>query len=59
MPKIRRARPDEAGFDRMVIRSDPNAAGFYESFGARLEGEIPSSIPGRSLPFFGLPLGPR
>jgi len=37
---------------RLVIQSDPNAAGFYHSVGAVLEKEIPSSIPGRSIPYF-------
>jgi GNAT superfamily N-acetyltransferase len=45
-----------AGFRRLVIRSDPNAAGFYECLGAGMEGLVPSSIPGRSLPFFSLDL---
>ena len=35
-----------------MIQSDPNAAGFYHALGARLEREIPSSIPGRTIPFF-------
>ena len=47
-----------AGFRRLVIRSDPNAPGFYESVGARLESHVPSNIPGRSLPFFSLDLHP-
>ena len=49
----------EAGFGRLVIQSDPNAAGFYLSVGARLERCIPSSIPGRELPFFSLELAER
>jgi len=49
----------EAGFHRLVIQSDPNAAGFYVSVGARLERHIPSSIPGRELPFFSFDLGER
>jgi GNAT superfamily N-acetyltransferase len=41
-----------AGFRDLVIQSDPNAAGFYRAMGARLEREIPSSIPGRTIPYF-------
>lgn len=41
-----------AGATRLIIQSDPNAAGFYHRLGAILEKEIPSSIPGRSIPFF-------
>jgi GNAT superfamily N-acetyltransferase len=40
------------GFGRLVIQSDPNAAGFYAALGARLERHVPSSIPGRELPLF-------
>ena len=46
-----------SGFEILVIQSDPNAAGFYRSLGARLEREIPSSIPGRSIPYFTYRLG--
>ncbi len=42
----------EAGCDSLVIQSDPNAAGFYQTVGAKLEQQIPSSIPGRTIPFF-------
>lgn len=49
----------KAGFHRMVIRSDPNAAGFYSARGARLEGYVSSSIPGRDLPFFSLDIKER
>lgn len=45
-----------AGFRALVIQSDPNAAGFYESMGARLRGHVDSSIPGRRLPLFELEL---
>ena len=48
------ARAD--GYTRMKIQSDPNAAGFYESLGARKVGDIPSSIPGRTLPHYELDL---
>lgn len=44
------------GFRAIVIQSDPNAAGFYHAHGARAEGEIPSSIPGRTIPCFRLDL---
>jgi GNAT superfamily N-acetyltransferase len=50
------AAAQAAGFRRLLIQSDPNAAGFYESLGARLESYIPSSIPGRTLPFYRLVL---
>lgn len=40
------------GFTTLVIQSDPNAAGFYVALGATLERQIPSSIPGRTLPCF-------
>ena len=47
---------DEArrrGAKRLTILADPNAAGFYERYGARLLGEAPSNdIPGRSLPLY-------
>ncbi len=46
-----------AGYQTLVIESDPHAAGFYQALGARSEGEIPSRIPGRSLPWFTLALG--
>jgi GNAT superfamily N-acetyltransferase len=45
-----------AGFESLVIQSDPNAEGFYRRLGARFAGSIPSSIPGRSLPRFVFPL---
>jgi len=46
-----------AGATSLVIQSDPNAAPFYESRGARKLGERPSaSIPGRTLPLLLLPL---
>ncbi|MBS1196350.1 MAG: hypothetical protein H6R18_135 [Proteobacteria bacterium] len=42
----------EAKFQVLVIQCDPNAAGFYEALGVQLTREIPSSIPGRSIPYF-------
>ena len=47
----------EAGFRRLVILSDPNASGFYHAMGAQLDGDIPSSIRGRTIPYFVVPLG--
>lgn len=44
------------GMSALWIQSDPNAAGFYTRLGARLDAEIPSSIPGRSIPCFDFPL---
>src|SRR4051794_14822434 len=46
----------QAGFRRLSILSDPHAVGFYAAMGARLEGYVPSSIPGRQLPVFTLDL---
>jgi GNAT superfamily N-acetyltransferase len=44
------------GVTALYIQSDPNAAGFYSRLGARLDAEIPSSIPGRSIPCFAFTL---
>lgn len=45
------------GASRMVIESDPGAAGFYRRWGARDDGVAPSgSIPGRFLPRLVLPM---
>ena len=44
------------GHTSVVIQSDPNAEGFYLRQGARLVRRIPSSIPGRSIPFLELPV---
>jgi GNAT superfamily N-acetyltransferase len=43
-----------AGCRKLGIQSDPHAAGFYRKQGAQLIREIPSSIRGRSLPWFEL-----
>jgi GNAT superfamily N-acetyltransferase len=51
------ALAQELGFHRLIIQSDPHAAGFYEAMGAHPEGEIPSSIPGRHIPLFTVELG--
>jgi len=45
-----------AKFSRLVVQSDPNAAGFYSALGATLERYITSSIPGRLIPLFYLKL---
>ena len=36
--------------DRLTTLSDPQAQGFYQKMGWRLIADIPSSIPGRTLP---------
>jgi len=47
-----------AGFTRLTIDADPNAAPFYRSMGAVQIGETPSgSIPGRTLPLLEIALG--
>lgn len=45
------------GIDRLFIFSDPHARGFYERIGANYLGESASSIPGRTVPMFELPVG--
>ena len=40
----------------LTIMSDPHAAGFYTAMGCELTKEIPSSIPGRTIPLFRLRL---
>ncbi|MGH0031113.1 MAG: GNAT family N-acetyltransferase [Myxococcota bacterium] len=45
---VERAR--EAGHRAIWIQSDPNAEGFYRAVGARKERDVPTSIPGRTLP---------
>jgi len=45
-----------SGFSRLIVQSDPNAAGFYSAVGATLERHISSSIPGRLIPLFCLKL---
>ncbi len=49
-----------AGAQRIIIESDPHAAGFYRRMGARLVGRRPASIGGvkRLLPLLEKPLGP-
>ncbi len=46
------------GAERLTIRADPNAAGFYERSGAVRIGDAPSdAVPGRGLPLYELRLG--
>ncbi|MCO6479836.1 MAG: GNAT family N-acetyltransferase [Phaeodactylibacter sp.] len=40
------------GESRLIIESDPYAAGFYERMGAVQIGQLESSIPGRYLPVY-------
>ncbi|KLU63362.1 acetyltransferase (GNAT) family protein [Peptococcaceae bacterium CEB3] len=40
------------GIERLHIFSDPHARGFYEKVGARYIGEVPSSVAGRTVPFY-------
>ena len=64
---IRPARTEEAAaISSLALRSKAHwkysaeqlaVAGFYRALGARLEREIPSSIPGRTIPYFTYALG--
>lgn len=50
----------DAGANKLLIQSDPNAGAFYEGAGAKLVGQQPSlSIPGRNLPLYELSLDQR
>jgi len=52
------AQAAAAGWRRLRVQSDPNAAGFYRAMGGRDAGEEPSaSIPGRVLPVLVLDVG--
>ena len=42
----------DQGADTLFIQSDPNAAGFYRTLGAIFVADVPSSVPGRTLPTF-------
>lgn len=42
------------GINRLLIFSDPHAAGFYERFGAKFLYDSPSSIEGRTVPVYEL-----
>ena len=44
------------GVSKLIVLSDPNATEFYLAHGATVVEEIPSSIPGRSIPRLVLPL---
>ena len=46
------------GLRRVIVLSDPNASGFYEKANAVLVENIPSSIPGRTIPKFEFDLIP-
>ena len=47
----------DRGWSTLRIEADPNAAGFYEHFGAELVGSVASaSIPGRELPLYRIDL---
>ena len=43
-------------FQEITVLSDPNAGSFYERCGAQLVEHIPSSIPGRTIPRYRIPL---
>ncbi|ABC33150.1 Histone acetyltransferase HPA2/related acetyltransferase [Hahella chejuensis KCTC 2396] len=47
----------QCGYHLMMIQGDPNAAGFYQTFGATLIGYADSTrFPGRKLPLFQIAL---
>lgn len=48
----------QRGHRRVIVLSDPKAAGFYEKANAVLIESIPSSIPGRTIPKFQFDLIP-
>ncbi len=39
-----------SGYSRLILHSDPHAAGFYRKMGAEQIGEAPGMTPGRILP---------
>jgi GNAT superfamily N-acetyltransferase len=54
-----------AGYGRLVLQGDPNAAAFYRAAGAvqtgtlpgsGLRGVLPGALPGRELPLFRIPI---
>jgi GNAT superfamily N-acetyltransferase len=45
-------RAAERGADRLMLESDPNAAGFYERMGARHTGSVTAPSTGRELPVY-------
>jgi GNAT superfamily N-acetyltransferase len=44
------------GAETLEIQSDPHASEFYQGFGAEVVSQVPTSIPGRTLPLLVLPL---
>lgn len=48
----------DKGYQKVILDSDPNAAGFYTHFGFRVIDEIPTSIEGRFMPVMELNLAP-
>lgn len=46
----------DRGIAGLSLFADPHAAGFYEKAGAVFLKEVPSSIPGRTLPLYRLPI---
>lgn len=46
------------GYPALWILSDPNARAFYQRQGAEFVRDVPSSIPGRTLPLLRMPLRP-
>jgi GNAT superfamily N-acetyltransferase len=49
-----RKRCEMKGIRKLGILADPNARGFYEKMGCTYQGEIPSTIAGRTTPMFEL-----
>ncbi len=52
MFKYLRKRCETKGIGKLGILADPNARGFYEKMGCHYQGEIPSTIAGRTTPLF-------
>ena len=46
----------QQGYTNLTVMSDPNAAGFYDRVGCQKVKNIPSSIPGRTIPTYRLDL---
>ena len=46
----------EAGYRRMIVESDPNAADFYRRHGGSWLRDVPTRIPGREIPQFAFAL---
>jgi GNAT superfamily N-acetyltransferase len=47
-----RKRCETKGIPKLGILVDPNAKGFYEKMGCTYQGELPSTIAGRTTPLF-------